>query len=309
MKTFMKTINLFAATLAVAMTAMTMTSCDGEDIFDNDVVGKSEYAGVLFINEVEVNGNPDWIELYNSSDEAINIDRFSIYDDGGVEAPVVLGSNVVPANGYLALERNATGSFTFGLSSSGESLVLLDGDGALIDNVAIPAVAGGVTYGRTVDGGSSWSTQVPSKELENGSVAEVVLLDSEYKDKLFINEVEVNGDPDWIELYNSSNEPINIGRFSIYDGGGPEATDDLGANTVPANGYLVLERKADGSFTFGLSSSGESLVLLDSDGALIDNVTIPAVASGSTYGRTTDGGTKWDTLATPTQGASNTTND
>jgi len=66
---------------------------------------------------------------------------------------------------------------------------------------------------------------------------------------IIINEVYSTGEPDWVELYNTSDEDVDISGFKIADG--PEAIYTLpDGTTVPAKGYLVIEVDKDilGSF-------------------------------------------------------------
>ncbi len=115
---------------------------------------------------------------------------------------------------------------------------------------------------------------------------------------LFINEVFSTGDPDWIEIYNSTDEAIDMAGFKISDGPVAKYTFPAGT-TIAANGYLVYPCNE-----FGLSSGGEEVYLWDAEDNLVDNITFPALDSGVSYGRTTDGGDEFSTMGA-TQGAAN----
>lgn len=116
---------------------------------------------------------------------------------------------------------------------------------------------------------------------------------------LFVNEVFSTGSPDWFELYNSTDEDIDINGFSVSDGPAPKYT--FSASTiVPANGYFVF--MCDQGFS--LSSGGEEIYIWDIEGNEVDHVTFPALDAGVAYGRVSDGADEFSTMA-PTQGAAN----
>jgi len=143
---------------------------------------------------------------------------------------------------------------------------------------------------------------------------------------LFINEFQASNaetiqDPqseydDWIEIYNGSDEPLDIGGMYL--------TDDLDAptqwqipaydpahTTVAPHGYLVIW--ADGQVadsglhaSFSLDAGEEEIALFDRDGVtLIDAVEFADQETDTSYGRLPDGADTWQTLAFPTPGAEN----
>ncbi|MEI6277486.1 MAG: lamin tail domain-containing protein [Prolixibacteraceae bacterium] len=130
---------------------------------------------------------------------------------------------------------------------------------------------------------------------------------------LLINEISSNaGDPipDWLEIYNPTSSEIDISGFGIYDK--PAALLKFPAGTkIAAKGYFVVICDVALAATdpthvaaLGLSSAGESAFLVDKDGAIIDQVTFPALPLGVSYARIPDGGTTFAN-ANPTKGTAN----
>ncbi len=90
---------------------------------------------------------------------------------------------------------------------------------------------------------------------------------------------------EWIELHNTSSAAISLDGWKLYEGGGSTLLFSF-SKTIPANGYLVLERTtpstpdplpaiSDESGSFGgsgLANTGEHLVLKDTSGTIIDNL-------------------------------------
>lgn len=130
---------------------------------------------------------------------------------------------------------------------------------------------------------------------------------------LVINEVASNnGDPnpDWMEIYNPGDAEVDISGFGVYDK--PAAIYTIPAGTkIAAKGYFVIVCDVALAGTdptkyaaFGISSGGESVFLVDTKTAIIDQVDVPAMPLGVSYARIPDGGDVFAN-ANPTKGAEN----
>jgi hypothetical protein len=119
------------------------------------------------------------------------------------------------------------------------------------------------------------------------------------------------GDPDWIELYNGSEAPIDLSGYKIYDIAGKNGTKpkkEIPAGTIlPAYGfYIVLtEDGTTDASNFGLSSTGEWAWLENPAGQVIDSVAFSAMTEAQTYGRLPDGSANWQLLNYRSKGAPN----
>lgn len=133
---------------------------------------------------------------------------------------------------------------------------------------------------------------------------------------LFINEVFADGtkdntDPDWFEIYNASEIPVNLAGYLVSDGGIYGTTKPkrvLGNITIPAKGFLALTTEYnEETVQFGLSTSGDAIYLENPSGVLVASLDFGTIAlSGKkSYGRKPDGSTTLVTFTTPTKGASN----
>ena len=114
---------------------------------------------------------------------------------------------------------------------------------------------------------------------------------------------------DWIELYNPAGSAVDLSGYGLSDS--PDTvryTFPQGAS-IPAGGYLVIAAaKGEGGSNeyrtgFSLSKSGETLILTDAAGGVIERIDIPALAEDETYGRSPD--TEGFTVMKPSPGASN----
>jgi hypothetical protein len=111
---------------------------------------------------------------------------------------------------------------------------------------------------------------------------------------------EDNDKSDWIELYNSSTNPIQIGSYYLSDDINSILKWKLPNITLQANEFIVIfasdkNRIVDTNYhtNFKLSKSGSYLSLINSEIWSIDSVTIPALNEDISYGRTIDGGGLW----------------
>lgn len=137
--------------------------------------------------------------------------------------------------------------------------------------------------------------------------------------KLFINEVFADGtkdatNPDWVEIYNDSDIPVDISGYSFYDDGiktGAKPKRILLANTIiPAKGFHVESTEfTEGKYTieFGLSTSGDAIYLEDKNGVLVASLDFLTInlSGKKSYGRKPDGSATLTIFDTATKGKSN----
>lgn len=269
----------------------------------------------IVMNEVYSRGTveePDWVEIYNNSDVQVDISGYKIYDSGGQsgakEKKLIPEGTILAPRGFYVIvvdDESATG---FGLSSGGEEIWFESASGSLVDNVAFPAIVDETTsYGRMPDGSSTWQilatiTKGTANDDTPGPVQSVIKLN-----ELYSNGSDFN--PDWIEVYNTSSEQVDISGFKVYDSGGQAGSKpkkEFPAGTIiPANGFVVIVVDAEDESGFGLSSGGEKVWLENTASEVLDSVEFPALTAFESYGRFADGAATWKILGTVTPGAAN----
>ncbi|MEM6769300.1 MAG: lamin tail domain-containing protein, partial [Bacteroidota bacterium] len=143
----------------------------------------SVFAGELVINEFLASNDAiqedqdgefdDWIELYNNSDSAIDLAGFFLSDDpSNLNKWAFPEGTTVGAHQYLIVwaddDEGQEGVHTsFKLSAGGESVVLIDGDGAIIDSISFPEQATDISYGRYPNGTGAFREMLPTFGAEN----------------------------------------------------------------------------------------------------------------------------------------------
>lgn len=135
---------------------------------------------------------------------------------------------------------------------------------------------------------------------------------------LYINEVFSDGtkdatDPDWFEVYNASEIPVDLKDYQIYDEGiktslGTKAKRVLSSIVIPAKGYAVITTEYNSeAVTFGLSTSGDAVYLENPSGVLVSSLDFNtiALAGKKSYGHKPDGTGALTIFTTPTRGTTN----
>ena len=115
----------------------------------------------------------------------------------------------------------------------------------------------------------------------------------------------------WIELYNPSEQVVNLSGMYLSDNAENlkrwQLPSDIG--TIPAKGFKVVWLGSNDIKTsqapFKLDCDGGNIYLSDKNGTLITSEKYPAALSRTAYARTTDGGDEWGLTANSTPGESN----
>lgn len=111
----------------------------------------------------------------------------------------------------------------------------------------------------------------------------------------------------WAEVYNSTDSTVSLEGWSLdYDG----AIWVLDAIDVPADDLVVLWLDGEPEqgmlhADFALDASGGNLQVFDDSGTLIQDISVPELDVGASYGRKPDGAANWQVISDPSPGALN----
>ena len=246
----------------------------------------------------------DWVELYNSSDAAISIGGFKLTDTSRKSRYTVPAGTVIEGHGYYVIYCLRSGGdeyADFGISRvGGEELLLLNRKNVLIDSVMTIPLSDNTSAERDEKGQFRVSTQpspgaaaiTEADPAQSGielslravsgpvTISEVITSNSLFADE--------NGlVTDIVELYNGSDEQVNIGGYVLQDGiEGMQFAVPSGTVLAP-DGYCLIRcarSQTDGLYAdFGLSrNGGELLLLYTADGVLTDYLTtVPCAKNGA----------------------------
>ena len=277
----------------------------------------------------ETNAYPDWIELTNSGRKAADISGWTLTDRlssaGAFTFPQ--GTQIAPgeylivfASGRLQNQAGESFHAPFKLSSAGDSLILSDETGTVVESINLPALGGDQSFARK--DGSTWMvTGEYTPGLENTSLAYAMLttLEPVENSPLVLSEVMADnasfapasdgGYYDWIELYNSSSEAIDLTGYGLSDSADKPSRWRFPAVTIQPGEYLLvyasgLDQSADGELhaSFRLRAEGESVLLYNARGQLLDHVSFENLKADQSYARAGDA---FQVSSSPTPGRAN----
>lgn len=242
----------------------------------------------------------DWVEFYNNSNNTINIEGYFLSDRKSEPTKFTFPEIQLSSNNYLIvwLDKDTLqqGLHTnFKLDASSEQLYLFDVDTQLVDYVHFYNLESDVSVARNTDGNGSFEISNPSFNQTNGIKSNGVVINEWMANNTNIQQDEHGEYNDWIELYNNSNQSINIMGYFLSNKAN-EATKYTFPNIIiNAYDYLVLwadEDTLQGNLhlPFKLDSERDDIVFSRPDTSTIDyffhhnvdsNITMARIPNGS----------------------------
>lgn len=144
------------------------------EFYDYVVIVNSATSGQVVINELlsfnfygatDASGaHEDWIELFNTTGNPLNLEGLYITDDPTNHLKCALPSYIIPAYGFAVVWADEDiGSATelhanFRLASGGEYVLLCNANGTVLDSIAYGILATDESYGRCPNGYGSFIT-------------------------------------------------------------------------------------------------------------------------------------------------------
>ena len=249
---------------------------------------------------------PDWIELENTGEEDISLAGYALMCNDNPTDVYRIQSAVIPAGGYILIyadggsDRGSELHAPFRLSASGETVVLMNAAGAVIDSVHTPEMIDDQAYSRDASG--EWTVSLaPSPGGKNGvetisersqnamsgavAVTEVMSANASYCP-------DENGEcHDYVELTNTSDEEVSLKGWYLSDDRSNLAQWKFPDVTLAAGGTMVVycsgyDRTEDVGrlhANFRLGSDGTDVVLTQSDGQTAALVAVPALETDQAY--------------------------
>jgi beta-lactamase superfamily II metal-dependent hydrolase len=273
----------------------------------------------VYYDTVGTDSVEEWIELYNNSPITIDIGGWKITDNNGSGATFTIpaGETIDPGT-YYTIAIDSTGfnnlygydADIYGaipaLNNDGDALILKDSNGNVIDAVGWE---GGASAGVPDDWGSSsapgaptgstivrsdpesdtdtyadWTTASGNGNPQtqgSGSSGSATVLFSE----IFYDTPGTDTKEEWIELYNTSSQTVDIGGWTITDNNGTGTTFTIPSGVSLASGayYTIAINKNGFKKLYGynpnlagaipsLNNDGDALILQDGSSTVKDTV-------------------------------------
>jgi len=276
--------------------------------------------------------SPDWIELENLGDAAVDLEGYALSDDPSDPGKWIFPSVKIPPKGFLVVFASGKNTVNqnqvhtnFKISSRGECIFLCDPHGNCIQEVEVPECGDDVSYGRTYGNPGIWDElQHPSPGFPNsdeGAKAFEASLIME-NPPICINEVmaenvsllqDEDGDyPDWIEIYNRSGMDVDLSDYFLSGNEDDLFQWQFPERTIKPGEYLVVfcsgknRRNPYGNLhtNFKINRGREAIFLANRSGKICDSVVIHNLSEDSSYVREAPG--EWVESKQPTPGFPNT---
>lgn len=224
----------------------------GEDEYrawsQSDVVGGSpgmaepfspEPLANVFINEWRNHSDPDdWIELYNHSNEAVDISGAWLSDDPTTNKYRIPDGTVIAPRGFMSWSQDI---LRFELFAGGETIFFWNSNQTrVIDVIDFRGQSNNITSGRWPDGGPiSYGLNSNTRNGPNSRPMRYPVVINE----IMFNPISGDDDDEYVEIYNRGNAPVNIAGWEFVTGIQYTFPTNGGIATImPAGAYWVIAK-------------------------------------------------------------------
>lgn len=255
--------------------------------------------GDVLINEYVANATTEWVELYNTTNAALDISGFYIDDiaAGGGAPKVIPANTTIAAHGYYVM------TFSSFLNNTDDAVRFLDPTQTVVhDSTTYSTATANFSWYRSPDGGAWSPTESSSPTQGSANPGGGPSLNP---GDVVINEYTANSNvTEWVELYNTTATALDISGYLIDDlaGGGSSPVAIPGGTTIQPGGFFTL------NLTSMLNNGGDDVRFLNpTQTTIIDSTSYAFATLEYAWYRLTNGGA-WSAEETdsPTKNASNT---
>jgi len=271
----------------------------------------------IVINEFvsdPVDGEEEWIELYNNTEREIDLTSWKIEEGSG--AITNLSGKIGPKDFFVV------GKIKGYLNNSGDIIILKDPSGKIIDQVAYgdwddgnkndnaPVTRDPYSVARIIDGYDTDRDNLDFKISTTPTKGESNKISEEktYPFGVILNEILPNpkGDDsenEFIELKNLTDKEIDLEGWKLEDAAGTKfviSSKNFSSTKIPGKGFFVIYRKDS---KIALNNSGnETLKLYQPNDNLVDLLIYSGtVLEDVSYARDEKNNWSWTTQITPGQ--------
>ncbi|MFH0818760.1 MAG: lamin tail domain-containing protein [Patescibacteria group bacterium] len=267
------------------------------------------YSQDIIISEIypsPLDGESEFIELKNNGTKSVDLNGWKLAD---VSNKKFIFNNdkfsdlILNTGEYLVVYNDVS---KIALNNGGDELRLYQPDDNLLQNLIYPNSVKGQSY-IYYNNAWSWTDQItPGRDNINMVVVEdkttevVAENNYEYSDKIILSEIlpdPVGSDStdEFIEIYNSGDENINLFGWSLTDGTRNYSWDEQEiVKPREYKAYYISETK------ISLNNSGETVGLLDPKQKVISDVVYEKAINGYSYCFNNEEWA-WSSLPTPGQ--------
>lgn len=277
---------------------------------------------------------PDWVEIANTTDSALDISGYGLSDDLLSAAKWTFpDGSVIEAHGYIVVFCSgdvSRGSMHTGFKlSASDDVILSSVSGTVIDSISLRSVTSGYSLGRDAADASTWKEMLPSPGYPNtddGAAQYLATLSASADESVgvYINEFMPSNAStivgpdgtycDWIELYNTTGSEVDLSGYGISDSPTqplkytlPEGTkiSAYGVLMIYCTGRVTPDGSTEVEAPFALAAYSESVVLSTPAGRILDEYDYTRADTDISFARSPDGTGEFAATAQPTPGYTN----
>ncbi|MCR4329744.1 MAG: lamin tail domain-containing protein [Candidatus Roizmanbacteria bacterium] len=231
---------------------------------------QSVYA--LRINEIypaPPQGNFEWVELYNESDQVINLLDFELTDETG--KTLFFATNSAQVHSYITATSSGV------LNNSGDTVILKTTSGNEMERVIYPANIDS-THSYTFCEKTLWTVQTATQGSENipcitasptPTVLSTIVPTQMFTptptpyiqiQNIYLNEFMPNPSdgPEWVELYNGNDTDVSLTNWYIDDAENAGSSPYLFSVSIGKKSFATVQLKSA-----MLNNTGDTVRLLD----------------------------------------------
>ena len=263
----------------------------------------------------------DYVEIENASNKTINIGDYYVSNDINVPFKWKLpNKELKPDEVYLILrtEMNANSDRNFHIDNK-EGVVILSSNNKIVDKVEYSNLENGYAYIKSTNDFIS-STNISPGYTNDKNGIKAFNLNRKNPNELIINEV-LNYNKDYlkidgkyydiIELYNNTNNEINLGEYTISNDSKKPELMKLPNKQLKPNEYYILYASGNTKLTnknnthINFKVSTEESIYLYKKNSLVDSMFVADVKQGYSVGKGIESGVYY--YSEPTPGKKNKT--
>lgn len=275
---------------------------------------------------------PDWIEITNVSGAPLDVAGYTVSDGEDRLLPFTFPHTTLQpgeivlifASGDLKTVAGYEYHAPFRLSAKGETVMIKNAGGDVVDKVDVPALEPNQSYAKDPATGNWTATLRYTPGLANtqanhqmfaqsrGSASGALVLSEVMPNNVSYARLPDGNAYDYIEIENRGDSDVNLSGYSLSDDENrpgkwvfPDTVLAAGARVLVYASGLAGGAQGELHAGFGLSSKGESAALSDPSGRVIDKITFGATDADRALSRK-PGTDEWTGDLPPTPGQPNT---
>jgi len=188
---------------------------NNEEVKDSCVLENRESLAKLHLNEIlpdPAEGEEEWIEIYNSSDEIVSfggcflVDK-NLYDKKDLSKYFSFDEDKKIGSGEYKVFKKS--EFGFGINNSDEGIFLLDEDGVELDKIFYKESQKNFSYALNYENDWQWTEILTPGKINQFTVPKNYLKNLEITE-LMPNPMGVDKNQEWIELFNNEFEEVDL---------------------------------------------------------------------------------------------------